>query len=599
MQLLLAIPDVEDSIRVLSENRFESTKLFYDSLKSRAHQHRLTGWMYDILVSSPKETYDVDLLSYEHYHQFEGKTIASVRILPLDVFGPTFDDTTRVPRLKIERFANRVHTKSNIRAIRRNLWVKEGMDFDANLLMDNERLLRELPYLKDVRIIVTPRKDNAQLVDLLVMTKDVFAFGITGKIDEIDSGELGIYNQNIFGVGHQLSAKFVGHLNKEPYLGIETFYSVNNLRGDFVDVRAGYFDTYERHGFLVNFSKEFLRPKSAWAGGFNYSRYFRSNRISISDPVKTNFPLNFRSLDVWYGRNMQLGINEQDSRFQMTVSGRIRHLKFVDRPEPDAQNNQYFANSTFYLGSLSFSQRKYVRDRLVYSYGIVEDIPKGYLHELVVGFDNNEFSKRWYAHLYLSSGNIVKYQPYYLFASAGVGGFFNKEQFEQGLLECNLNYISRLFNAGSVKARQFVKINYMTGIRRFDIENILLRYRNGIRGFTSSKANGKQRLSVNMETVLFQRKEFLKSNTAFFSFLDLGIIGSNHKVIFTQDYYAGLGVGVRLRNENLVFKTIQIRLAYYPNTPSDMGSVGFILEEQLKTRFYSFQPKAPEPLVFD
>jgi hypothetical protein len=84
-----------------------------------------------------------------------------------------------------------------------------------------------------------------------------------------------------------------------------------------------------------------------------------------------------------------------------------------------------------------------------------------------------------------------------------------------------------------------------------------------------------------------------------FSFFDLGIIGSNKKMIFTQDYYAGLGMGIRIRNENLVFKTILIRLAYYPNHPADMGGVGFILEEQSRTRFYSFQPRKPEPIVFD
>jgi hypothetical protein len=573
--------------------------LFYDSLDVRAHRHRFTGWLYDAMISNSGEKYTSEIVSYEYYRQFEGKTIASVKIQRLDVFGPTFDDTSRVAQTGIERFANSIHTRSNVNAVRRNLWIRVGAEFDANLLMDNERVLRELPYLKDVRIVVTSRVEDPQFVDILILTKDVFAFGITGEIDEIDSGKLGIYNQNVLGIGHEISAKFVGHLNREPYLGVETFYSVKNFRGDFIDFRSGYFNTYQRHGYLVNFNKEFLRPQSAWAGGFNYSRYFRNDRMSLTDPVKTDFPLNLWSYDVWYGRNLQVGINEQDSRFQMTISGRVRQFHFIDRPAPDLQNNQYFANSRFYLGSLSFSQRRYVRDRLVYSYGITEDIPKGYLHELVVGYDDNEFMKRWYSHLYFSSGNIARYKPFYLFASAGIGGYFNKSDFEQGMIECHLDYISRLFNAGNNKARQFLKINYILGIRRYDIENVFVRYKTGIRGFTSKEAAGQQRLVLNLETVFFQQKEFLKFNTAFFSFLDLGIIGSNHKVIFTQDYYAGIGFGVRLRNENLVFKTIQIRLAYYPNHPSDMGGIGFILEEQLRTRFYSFQPRAPEPLIFD
>ncbi len=573
--------------------------LFYDSLDVRAHRHLFTGWLYDKLFSNYKDWGNTEFFSYEYYKQFEGKTIGSIKIQALDVFGPTFDDTTMVAKTGVERFANRVHTKSNLNAIRRNLWLKEGTTFDANLLMDNERLLRGLSYLQDAQIVVTPRDGDDQMVDLLILTKDVFAFGITGEIDEIDSGKLGVYNQNVLGIGHEISVKFVGHLNEEPYAGLETYYSINNLMGSFIDFKGGYLNTYQRHGFLIDFDKEFLRSQSVWAGGINFSRYFRSDRISLSDPVKTDYPLDFQSFDVWYGRSLQLGANKQDRRFQMTISGRVRHFDFFDRPDADTENNQYFANNTLYLASLSFSQRKYIRDRLVYGYGITEDIPKGYLHELVGGFCNNEFIKRWYTHLYFSSGNIVKYKPYYLSASVGVGGYFNKKRFEQGVVECNLDYISRLFNAGPHKARQFVKINYEIGIRRYEIEELLLRYNVGIRGFSSREAAGKQRLTLNMETVFFHRKEFLKFNTALFSFFDLGIIGSNKKMIFTQDYYAGLGMGIRIRNENLVFKTILIRLAYYPNHPADMGGVGFILEEQSRTRFYSFQPRKPEPIVFD
>ena len=49
--------------------------------------------------------------------------------------------------------------------------------------------------------------------------------------------------------------------------------------------------------------------------------------------------------------------------------------------------------------------------------------------------------------------------------------------------------------------------------------------------------------------------------------LMLGVIGSNKQLIFTQNYYSGLGLGLRLHNENLVFKTFQLRLAFYPFHP--------------------------------
>jgi len=128
---------------------------------------------------------------------------------------------------------------------------------------------------------------------------------------------------------------------------------------------------------------------------------------------------------------------------------------------------------------------------------------------------------------------------------------------------------------------------------------LTLNINNHIRGFRSRKVFGKQRLSLNLEYVLFMRQELYNFNIAFFGFSDVGIIGRNDKLIFTQQYYSGIGLGIRLHNENLVFKTFQLRLAFYPFHPSDVSFVGFILDEQSKRRFYNFEPVAPLPIRFE
>src|SRR5690606_36629106 len=145
-------------------------------------------------------------------------------------------------------------------------------------------------------------------------------------------------------------------------------------------------------------------------------------------------------------------------------------------------------------------------------------------------------------------------------------------------------------------ARLFVNTDYTIGMDRLEIENINLIKNNSIRGFSSRQATGKQRLSLNFEYVLFLQKEFYKFNLALFGFTDLGMIGSNKEFILTQDFYSGLGVGIRLHNESLVFKTIQLRLAFYPFHPDNMSFVGFVLDEQSKRQFYSFEPIQPQPL---
>lgn len=573
-------------------------ELFYDSLQVKANRNKITKLLYDYMISSSNDSVTQNEKSYEYYQSFKNTTIGSITIKSLDVFGPDFSDTSKTTDIWIEKMANKMHSKSNLNVIRKNLWFKEGHTFSPDLFMDNERLLRSLPYLNDVRFIIKPRIENAKIVDVLILTKDVFSFGLSGSIGNIRKGEIGIHDNNIFGIGHEIGLTLFGHTQLRPHLGLEAYYAINNVKGNFINFAAGYANNYLRDEFFISFERDFLRPQSVYAGGLTALRSFRSNNINLNSNV-TSDSLNYIYLDGWYGRRLKLGINANDSRFQMNISGRVRYTSFYKRPLADAENNQFFANNTLYLGSLSFSHRSYIRDLKVYSYGIVEDIPKGYLHEVVVGFDNNEFGNRFYSHLFLSTGNLFKKKPFYLYTSLGVGSFWRALGAEQGMLDVKFNFISPLFNFWNTEVRQFVRLNYSLGINRFEIEDLLLRNKTGIRGFGSLTERGKQRLTLNVENVFFQKKSILKFQSAFFTFLDMGVVGPANQSFFNQDYFAGIGLGLRIRNESLIFKTIQLRLAFYPNHPSDVHAIGFILDEVSKSRFYTFQPRGPEPLRFE
>lgn len=570
----------------------------YDSLAIKASKHRFTKWLYGSMVCQTKTVENKNAQVSDYFSKFRGKTIASVSVKSLKVFGPTFDDTLRNTTVWVEKIANRLHSKSNLYVIQKNLWIKEGQQIDPDLLMDNENLLRNLPYLKDARIIITPQPLNESLVDVLVLTQDVFSFGVDGSLGNVNHGEVGIYDKNILGVGHEISTSVVAHTDMTPHIGFETYYSINNVGGNFINFSAGYANTYLKEGFMLNIGRDFLRPQSVNAGGLTVSRSFRFNKISSTDWVESKTPLNYFSVDSWYGHRLELGINKQDNRFQTTLAGRVRYTHFIERPLPDLNENQYFSNSTLFMGSISFSHRSYIQDHLIYSYGITEDIPKGYLCELALGYDNNEFGNRWYSHVFLSSGNMFGDKPFYFYSSLGIGSFFNRNHVEQGVIDAKIDFISRLFNIWSVKSRQFIKLNYTLGINRFDVEDLLLRNDYGIRGFSSQIGRGKQRLALNIENVFFQKRSILNFQSALFSFIDLGLIGPTNESIFRQKYYAGIGLGLRIRNENLVFKTIQLRFAYYPDLPSSVSNYGFIINGVSKTKFYSFQPGGPEPLHF-
>lgn len=579
-------------------NQEERYEQFYDSLKYKANQNKLTKFFYDFLISTPGPDTDEKEQALNYYSQMEGKLISDIKVKSLDVFGPTLRDTSRSANSWLEKAANAVHTKSNLNTIKKMLLFEVGDFVDPELFYETERLFRTLPYIKDVRFILEQDSIYTGLVKVHVVTKDRFSLGVSGAVNGGSSAALRIYNQNIFGVGHEISVGFVGHLHERPYTGVETFYRVNNIQGKFINISAGYLNTYKREGFSFILDKPFITTSIRWGYGASALRWFRTDRIFEGDPIQTALPMNLSFFSAWAGRSFQISPNTLNNS-QMVASAGFFNRTYFQRPTPEPQDNQYFSNSTFYLASLTFTQRHYVQDQLIYSYGITEDIPEGFKNEIVYGFDANEFGDRHYAHLYLSNGNLLADRKGYLYLSGGIGGYFRSFDYEQGQIQGSLNFISRQVNAGRKRFRLFVRSKYMIGINRFDIEKLSLRSSDHIRGFSSRQALGKQRLSLNLEYVLFFRREFYKFNMAMFGFTDVGMIGSNKKLIFTQNYYSGAGIGLRLHNENLVFKTFQLRLAFYPFHPDDMGLVGFILNEQQKRDFYSFEPTGPAPLEFE
>ncbi len=575
----------------------EKQEYFYDTLKVRASRKKITRWFFDLMITPPRPYVNKKESGINYFRQMEGKTISNINIKALAVFGPTFQDTTKKENGFLERTANLIHTKSNLKTIRKMLMFGIGDTINPALLYENERLIRSLPYIKEIKILLNQDSVNTNMVDVTILTKDRFSFGATGELNSTSSAALGLYNQNIFGIGHEISVRFVGHLNKQPYLGIESYYKVNNINGRFIDMSFGYLNTYRNEGFKYMLMKKFYTPTVKWAYGANALRIYHSDRIFKDDPIVAKDTLNLLHLGAWGGRSFQIN-NNTTGNAQIVLSGGINFQRFYMRPKPGPYGLQYFANNLFLLSGITFSQRRYVQDELVYSYGIVEDIPEGFKNEIVYGYNFNEFGNHHYAHILLSNGNLLINRSGYLYLEGDVGGYFNRHGYQQGLLNARIYFISKQIHAGRKRFRLFTRADYTLGVSRFGLEQLTLNGKESIRGFSSRKVYGTQRLRLKAEYVLFLRKDFYKFNIALFGFGDIGIIGTSKKIIFTQNYYTGFGAGIRIHNENLVFKTMQLRLALYPFHPSDMPFMGAMFEEQSKRQFYSFEPTQPEPIDF-
>lgn len=567
-----------------------------DTLEYKASQKKFTRFFYDMLIrkniGDEKNTFAAD-----QYTSMAGKRISEIEIIPLGVFGPEPGDTTSKKLTRLEKAANYLHTKSNLNTLRKMLMFSEGDLVQPEILLENERIIRSLPYIQDVRFLIEQDTLHPDLAKVRMITRDRFSMGISGGVNGVKSADLEVYNQNIFGVGHEISFRFVGHLHRQPYTGLETFYKINNIRGKFIDISAGYMNTYSKEGFSVNVNKPFITPMSKWGYGLSALRMFRSDRIPDHSNLTLNEPADLSGYDGWLGKSVQISQAGRQN-FQMVFSTGIYNRIFFQKPFDDISLKRFFANRTLYTGGISVTKREYIRDQLVFSYGITEDIPRGFKNELIYGYEANESGDRHYVHLFFANGSLLPKGSGYLYISAGAGSYFRGQKQEQGLLQGNLSFISKMLSNGTKKSRLFIQAGYLTGINRFSIEKLNLSSKNEIRGF-SSDATGIKKLSIDLEYVIFLQRQLYKFSMAVYGFADLGIIGYGDRSVFNQNYYTGIGAGLRLHNENLVLKTFQFRLAFYPLHPPGMGFAGFVAEEQLKRSFYSFAPNAPQPLRFE
>src|SRR6185312_16046482 len=116
-------------------------------------------------------------------------------------FGELITDSTKNFKNSLTRLANTFHHKSREYVIRNNLFFKKGDRVLSYLLADNERHLRDQPYIQDAKIILRPVEGSPDSVDVLIRVKDVLSIGGSFELHNPKSAELSVREDNLNGWG--------------------------------------------------------------------------------------------------------------------------------------------------------------------------------------------------------------------------------------------------------------------------------------------------------------------------------------------------------------------------------------------------------------
>ena len=540
--------------------------------------------------------------SEEVFMPYEGKIIRDIIITHLG-FERSVTDTTKRIKTAVTRAANAIHSNSKEWLIRDNLFIRENKPVNPYKMADNERYLRDLDFILDARFYVIPLGHTEDSVDIIVITRDVFSIGGSFNPTSPTKTRFKVYDVNLVGAGQRVQFNGLMENGRVPPFGYELLYRKNSIGGSFVTLTAGYtqlnsgssYGDEEEKAYYLKLDRPLVSPYTELAGGMEISRNWSMNYYDAPDTIFRQYA--YLVNDAWIGYNLGAHLNMHD-RNRHFIAIRAFDQHFIRQPLQSFEGeNPIYNNKTFVLGGLTFFKQNFYTARYIYGFGRTEDIPYGHNISLNFGWTRQLGLERPYLGVDASKSFVHKTGRFYN-VSVRAGGFPN------GGLEDVAVLLSGAVTSKLVAYKKLLIRNTFSGSITniynprtslpLDINNNL-----GLRGFVADSLWGTKRLQLSGETVVFTPIKLLGFSIAPFTAFDAALLSRKNQGMFANKPYAGVGGGLRTRNENLVFGTIEFRLMYYPRTVEDISNFNIKVSSNLRVKYSASFVKPPSFVVYN
>jgi hypothetical protein len=543
------------------------------------------------------------------FARYTGKVIRQIYFRKVKVFGPRdINDTAFSSSMKLIRLANRLHYDSREWVIRQSLFFRENNRLNPYTLADNERYLRSLPFIQDARINIVNAMFFPDSVDIEVVTKDVFEYGFNLSKLTTAAFAARVYNNDLFGAGQALQVGALWRKDYNPTWNTEVRYTKYNITGSFIDGAIGYstlnnympLDTGVYEGsYYISMNRPLYRTRAQLVGGFTFSRNHSINIFNQSNGLYRDY--RYQVSDIWAGYNFRNQFRKdgtERSQPNLAILARNYNLHFGKKPSQEVYaNDPYYNNRSYWLGQFVIFRQQFFKTHNFFGYGRTEDIPLGYTIALTAGKENWIGRKRLYAGIELEKFWPIKNSAL-LHTQLGAGNFWQYKTAEDAVVHVAVNHYSRLFKLKRSYLRQFSSIDYIISPNDHFYKPLNINWERGIWGYKDTRINGYQRLNLRSETVLYSAWRVYGFKFNFFGAFQGSFITDRNQSIFKSRLYSGMGIGVRVRNENLPLNTFKLAINYYPSAPLTVKPIWFELTTVTDFRFNISSLKAPAFINF-
>jgi len=571
---------------------------------NRIREKDVTEKAISAIVRKPEADTVFNFKSEDAFMPYEGKIIRKITIQPIH-FNRTIQDTTKVFKNKLIHIGESLHRDTREYVIKNNLFIKEGQRLNPFRLADNERYLRDLNFIKDSRIFVVQYDEESDSVDLLIMTRDVFSLG--ASLDPRSTTEVNWLFQeaNFLGSGLRFAYTGLYDSDRRPQFGSEYSVSQNSIGGSFVDATVGYTNIDNARGLgNENESAAFLRldrplfmPYARWAGGIEFSRNWSSNVFVEPDSLFARYVYSIQ--DYWagftFGENRALR-NGRENRHRRFLSARVLDQHFISLPDValTPRENLLYGNRLLALAKLTLFRQDFYKTKYVFGFGRTEDVPYGYSVSATAGWEKQFGLTRPYIggqvqRSFTNHGNIIS-------LDAQVGGYFRVGEAEDMSLNTTASYFSKVYDLKTYKVRHSFEIGFSKFFKRniklpLDINN-----NNGIGGFRPDSLVGDARLRMRIQALVFTNWKLLGFNFALVPQFDFAFLAPRNQSALNGEFFQGYSVGLRTRNENLIFNTVELRGYFFPTTVENLENFRINISANLRIKYPTTLVRPPETI---
>ena len=558
----------------------------YNRMHKAMSGRKLSKRLFSMLTTRPRieppaEEHSID----QQFMPFKNKIISNISVKVLSPFGYNVRSDSLGKINIFEKIGNSFHSNTRNWVLRNNLLFKKGEQIDPVVIAETESILRALDYVNDVFISIDSLPDNS--AEIKIYVKDNFSTGVYPR-NVSTVVDMEIFDNNLFGLGNNVGLRGIYDMQLGGATGYGASYRYTNFLRTFVSINASYVDDIASRN--QNYAIE--RPLQQSLNFFGQTSYRKMER----NPQ----PIQYDSLsltgDMEFSISSGYAFNRLSDKNIFVVSARC-----FDR-KPQYGNNNYpahqFVENTMGIMQLALFRQRYFRDRLINSFGKPENFAYGYNVSMQIGYSKwRQFSKEG---LYLSARTAFnkRLDAGSFYFEGALSSFLYAGKTFEGLLQLRMKAFSRLYVAPRNLYRFFLNIDYTKRLNPVQgLGSYLTPSEFASMSLRNTDYAAVERLMLQTEADMFSSLNILGFRFLFYTFGDLGWLAEDGQTLLNRNnIFCGIGLGIRIRNDLLVLRTIELKCGYYPQI-NQRGFNDYVhFRSSIPNKSPSFIPRYPERL---